>query len=198
MKVGLFGILFLLLITSCKEDNTQRIEAQKAEEVRQDSIFREISKNWEFDIPTPKTKASEMLKEWSQWDDLMLEMKQKPSVNLNNFQTKAGLLSQKVRSLLSSIPKEFQKPEIQSRILVLQTRINSLDLYINLDRIPLDLLKKYISEINEELVAITAQMDAVFIRAEIPVEEGELEAIQQLRDTTRQANFRPQNDIDFE
>ena len=82
--------------------------------------------------------------------------------------------------------------------MVLQTRINSLDLYINLDRIPLDLLKKYISEINEELVAITAQMDAVFIRAEIPVEEGELEAIQQLRDTTRQANFRPQNDIDFE
>ena len=110
MKVGLFGILFLLLITSCKEDNTQRIEAQKAEEVRQDSIFREISKYWQFDIPSPKTKASELLKEWSQWDDLMLEMKQKPSVNLNNFQTKAGLLSQKVRSLLSSIPKEFQKP----------------------------------------------------------------------------------------
>jgi hypothetical protein len=198
MKVGLLGIFILLLTASCKNDNEARKIAQKVEEVKQDSIFKEITKLWQFEIPTSKTLASTVLKEWSAWQDLMAELRQKPSVNIENYQLKAGLLSQKVKILLVSTPIEFQKPEILSRILVLQTRINSLDLYINLDRIPLDLLKKYFFEINEELNAITAQMDAVFIRAEIPVEEGELEAIQQLKDTTRQANFRSKNDSDFE
>ena len=198
MKVILYGCLFLMLFSSCKDEDPKRIEAQKMAEIKQDSIFKEITKHWQFRVPAPYTKASEVLQTWTQWREFTFELNQKPSVNLSNFRNKASVLSQKVKLLQSTLPPVFQIPEIKSRVLVLQTRINSLELFLNLDQIPTEKIKVFCNEINEEMVAIVNQMDAVFVRADIPLEEGELETRQQLKDTTRLANKILQKDLDFE
>ena len=198
MKVILYGWMFLMLFSSCKDEDPKRLEAQKMAEIKQDSIFKEITKYWQFSVPTPETKANDLLQSWPQWKEFSFELRQKPGINLTNFRNKAALLSQKIKQIQATLPQDFQTPAVKSRLLVLQTQINSLELYLNLDQIPLEKLKNYCAEINEAMAAIILQMDAVFVRADIPLEEGELETRQQLKDTTRLANKILQKDLDFE
>lgn len=189
--------MFFLTI-NCKNDNSQLLESQKRTELKQDSIFKSISKSWHFDIPKAQTKANDLLETWTQWKEFTFELSQKPGINLENFRKKSEILSQKVGMLLTYLPADFQKPEIKSRVLVLQTNIHSLEIYLSLDAIPVNKVTLFCNNINAELNSIIVKMDEVFLRAEIPLEEGELETRQQLQDTTRLANKIPPKDLDFE
>ena len=198
MKIFLSTVLFLTILVGCKNDDSQRLEAQRVAEIKQDSIFKEITKYWQFKVPSQETKANEILQSWPQWKEFSFELRQKPGIDLTNFRNKAALLSTKIKLVLATLPQDFRTKAIMSRFLVLQTNINALELYLNLDAIPLEKLRNYCNEINETIAMITIQMDAIYIRAAIPLEEGELETRQQLQDTTRLANKIPPKDLDFE
>ena len=86
--------------------------------------------------------------------------------------------------LNTNIPYTFNKPEIKSRISVLTTKINSINLFINLDDIPAQKVVTLVSEVNEELVSLTQQMEEIIRKSAIPIEEGESDMIRML-DTTR-------------
>ena len=78
----------------------------------------------------------------------------------------------------------YNKPEVKSRIAVLICKINSLNLYINLDEIPDDKVVALIIEINIELRSLQNQLDEIVRKSTIPKEEGESDLIQML-DTSR-------------
>ena len=60
----------------------------------------------------------------------------KPKSSINAFRKKAIALSKKAEDLNKNIPEKFNNPQVKSRISILVTQLNQLDLYINLDKIP--------------------------------------------------------------
>ena len=171
-------------MSSCKEDNQQRNAENKKAAQKNEVIYQEISKKWDF-YATPINSTSEKsVKIWTEFRQFLDELGQKPSKTLGAFQKKAAELSKKVQQLPNNIPFQFQQPQIKSRISTLITKVRLLDLFIHLDTIPTKKVIALINEINIELVSLQRQMDKITEKSKIPVEEGESEMLRML-DTTR-------------
>jgi hypothetical protein len=64
------------------------------------------------------------------------------------------------------------------------SKINSLNLFINLDEIPDNKVVALVIEINVQLLSLQNQLDEIVRKSTIPKEEGESDLIQML-DTSR-------------
>jgi hypothetical protein len=84
----------------------------------------------------------------------------------------------------NTIPLVFNKPEIKSRIAVLTTKFNQINLYIHVTPIQDQKVVSLISDVNIELKALYLQLDEIVRKSEIPIEEGETE-MKQMLDTSR-------------
>lgn len=177
-----FSLIFLLL--SCKDDNQKRIVENKKEIQRREIIFTNVQKGWVF-YDTPVTEASEnSLATWSEWRIFLAELAQKPKKTIGAFQQKSKSLTKKAMALNDNIPFEFSKPQIKSRISTLITKVQMLDLFLNLDNIPDKKVTQLVAEINLELVSLQRQMDKIVDKSNIPVEEGESDLLKMM-DTSR-------------
>ena len=177
-----FSLIFLLL--SCKDDNQKRIVENKKEIQRREIIFTNVQKGWVF-YDTPVTEASEnSLATWSEWRIFLAELAQKPKKTIGAFQQKSKSLTKKAMALNDNIPFEFSKPQIKSRISTLITKVQMLDLFLNLDNIPDKKVMQLVAEINLELVSLQRQMDKIVDKSNIPVEEGESDLLKMM-DTSR-------------
>lgn len=187
MNMKYLGVIFcflFLLLSSCKEDNQQRNAENKKAAQKNEVIYQEISKIWDF-YATPINSTSEQsVKIWTEFRQFLDELGQKPSKTLGAFQKKAAELSKKVQQLPNNIPFQFQQPQIKSRISTLITKVRLLDLFIHLDTIPTKKVIALINEINIELVSLQRQMDKITEKSKIPTEEGESDMLRML-DTTR-------------
>lgn len=183
----LYSIYFLLLLiffVSCN-DNTEKREAENLKNVqKKELIFETINKGWIFSIPrlTPTSEAT--INNWNEWNLFINEMELKPKNSIGAFQKKSKVLSKRALDLNNNIPSVFNKPQIKSRISVLVTKINALNLFINLDEIPDKKVVAAITEVNQELISLCRQMDEIVRKNSIPKEEGESDMIRML-DTTR-------------
>ena len=177
-----FSLIFLLL--SCKDDNQKRIAENEKEIQRREIIFTNIQKGWVF-YDTPVTEASEnSVATWSEWRIFLAELAQKPKKTIGAFQQKSKSLTKKAMALNDNIPFEFSKPQIKSRISTLITKVQMLDLFLNLDNISDKKVTQLVAEINLELVSLQRQMDKIIDKSNIPVEEGESDLLKMM-DTTR-------------
>ncbi|MBG6061029.1 hypothetical protein IWX83_000803 [Flavobacterium sp. CG_9.1] len=177
-----FSLIFLLL--SCKDDNQKRIAENEKEIQRREIIFTNVQKGWVF-YDTPVTEASEnSIATWSEWRIFLAELAQKPKKTIGAFQQKSKSLTKKAMALNDNIPFEFSKPQIKSRISTLITKVQMLDLFLNLDTIPDKKVTQLVAEINLELVSLQRQMDKIVDKSNIPVEEGESDLLKMM-DTTR-------------
>ena len=187
MNMKYLGVIFcflFLLLSSCKEDNQQRNAENKKAAQKNEVIYQEVSKKWDF-YATPINPTSEQsVKIWTEFRQFLDELGQKPSKTLGAFQKKAAELSKKVQQLPNNIPFQFQQPQIKSRISTLITKVRLLDLFIHLDTIPTKKVIALINEINIELVSLQRQMDKITEKSKIPTEEGESDMLRML-DTTR-------------
>ena len=100
------------------------------------------------------------------------------------FRSKAKTLSLKAKDLNKTIPAQFARPEIKSRVSVLQTKVNALNLFINLGDVPDQKVIGLIADINTEISALQSQMAEIVRRSQIPKEAGEADMLRML-DTTR-------------
>ena len=177
-----FSLIFFLL--SCKDDNQKRIAENEKEIQRREIIFTNVQKGWVF-YDTPVTEASEnSLATWSEWRIFLAELAQKPKKTIGAFQQKSKSLTKKAMALNDNIPFEFSKPQIKSRISTLITKVQMLDLFLNLDNIPYKKVTQLVAEINLELVSLQRQMDKIVDKSNIPVEEGESDLLKMM-DTSR-------------
>jgi hypothetical protein len=60
-----------------------------------------------------------------------------------------------------------------------------LDMYLHLSQIPAQKVVRQITEINLELIALQREMDKVDMKLKIPIEFGETEMLQMIKDTAR-------------
>jgi hypothetical protein len=177
-----FSLIFLLL--SCKDDDQKRIAENEKEIQRREIIFTNVQKGWVF-YDTPVTEASEnSVATWSEWRIFLAELAQKPKKTIGAFQQKSKSLTKKAMALNDNIPFEFSKPQIKSRISTLITKVQMLDLFLNLDNIPDKKVTQLVAEINLELVSLQRQMDKIVDKSNIPVEEGESDLLKMM-DTSR-------------
>ena len=170
---------------ACESEN-QQVEAQRVAQ-KNEAVFKNISKMWQFHFPNPRPEVNVTLNRWNEWRQFEIEMLQKPQSTLTAFQMKTKNLSSKADTLSLTIPSEYNKPQILSRITTLNTKLKSLETFMNLRVIPEQRIAKLIPEINEEIKGLYNQWDEIIIKKAIPKEIGE-ELMLQALDTARHAD----------
>ena len=178
-------LVFSFLLVSCGGDSQQELEAQKIAQ-KNDAVFKNISKMWQFHFPTARPEVKTRLAAWNEWRQFEMELLQKPKSTLSAFKLKTQNISSKVDTLAITAPLEYRKPQILSRITTLNTKIKSLETFMNLQVIPENKIAKLIPEINEEIRGLYNQWDEIEIKKAIPKEIGEELMLQALH-TTRNA-----------
>lgn len=180
-------ILFSILsIISCSNFSEMNEEAKKAQE-KNEAVFKSISKEWNFDFPKTRPEIQNTLDNWNDWRQFQNELEQKPKTTLTAFQLKIKNVSGRADSLHLKVPEKFNNPQVRSRLLTLDTQLNSLETYLNLRLIPEKKVVSLIKAVNQEIAGVYIQMEEVVIKEAIPMEIGEAEMIHAL-DTSRNAN----------
>jgi hypothetical protein len=165
---------------SCQENKEQRLVENAKNAKKQEIIFDNINKGWNFNAKPINTTSQGLVGMWNEWRIFLSELNQKPKSTIGAFQKKAKELSKKAADLNNNIPISYNKPEVKSRISVLIAKVNSLNLFINLSEIPDQKVVALVSEINTELLSIQSQLDEIVRKNSIPKEEGESDLIQML------------------
>lgn len=178
---------FSAVLFSCKDDDAQRRAETIRTEKQNDSILKVISENWRFNVPPVTDKVAAQLSGWNEWQQFSSELMQKPTGSLTAYRQKAKNLVVKTEQLKTNIPGFFDKPQVRSRISVLDTKVKSLYTYINVAVIPDKKVVALIKEITHETTSLQNQMNELIIISEIPKEAGEEEMLKAL-DTVRMAN----------
>ena len=185
MKLYFSSLLVLfILFSSCQEDPKVRILEQEKENQKKEVIFNNISKGWNFNSVPSNETSRELTSVWAEWRVFLYELGQKPKSSIGAFQQKAKTLSKKAFELNGKIPIKFDLPEVRSRIAVITTKINAINLYIHLNQIPDQKIVQLVQEVNTEVASLNNQLDEIKRRGEIKIEEGEGDMIRML-DTTR-------------
>lgn len=180
----LFLLIALVLLVSCKDEVSERKLAQEKEQQKLEHIFNTINKNWNFNGQAMNATSQKLVQNWAEWRTFLNELNQKPKSSVAAFQKKAKILSLKVAELNNNIPEIYNKPEVKSRISAITTKINSLNLFINLQNIPEKKIVDLIPEINQELQSLQLQFSEIDQKNQIKMEDGEADMIKML-DTTR-------------
>lgn len=183
-KISYF-LCLVILFAACKDDNQNRIVENAKDAKKQEIVFKNIQKGWEFYDEPINEAAEESVKTWNELRLFMQELRQKPKKTLGAFQQKSAAISKKVLALKNNIPELFNKPQIKSRISVLITNVELLDMFIHLNPIPDKKVVELVSEINKELASLQREMDIITEKSKIPVEEGEDEMRRMLLDSAR-------------
>lgn len=184
MKSKIYGLLLIMAaLVSCQDEEAQRQAALKDAQ-KKEQIFSNINKGWNFSTPSLNPKTQSFVANWAELRLFLSELNQKPKSSIGEFRKKAKVLSTKAKELNNNIPYNFNKPEVKSRIAVLTTKINSINLFINLQEIPDQKVIALVGDANVELRALYRQMDEIVRKSEIPKEQGESDMIRML-DTAR-------------
>lgn len=185
MKIKVYYILFLMVIgVSCQDDDARRETARLKNLEKTEKVFETVNKNWNFSERPMNSETQTWLSNWNEWRNFLTEIKQKPKSSIGAFKKKSKTLSKKVRDLNNNIPIKFANPQVKSRISILTTQINSLDLYMNLDNVPAEKVVALVPEINKAIASLQLQFEEIVRKDKIPMEQGESDMIRML-DTTR-------------
>lgn len=177
-------LLSLIVLFSCQDEDVIREKERLKTIEKSEVIFAQIDKAWDFNAASSTTEVQSILKNWNQWNDFSREIEQKPKSSINAFRKKAIALSKKAEDLNKNIPEKFNNPQVKSRISIIVTQLNQLDLYINLDKIPAEKVIAIIPNVNNGLQSLEAQFQEILRKEKIPMEQGEADMIKML-DTTR-------------
>lgn len=178
----LYGLFLLLFLFSCSDEKQQ--ELQRKEEIKNEKIFSEISSHWHFNADPVNGPSQDLLASWPVWRDMLREMSQKPQSSIGSFQKKSEILSAKAKQLASTLPGKYDLPEVKSRISVLTSQVNALNLHLHLKEIPSKKVNELVDEINLSLTSLQQQFGEIERKKQIPMEQGESDFIRML-DTTR-------------
>jgi hypothetical protein len=180
MKFYFSALLFLFFLSSCQEDPKVRAIQQEKETQKREAIFASINNGWNFNWQPSNEASRNLTTSWAEWRVFLNELSQKPKSSIGAFQQKAITLSKRAIELNNNIPIEYNIPEVKSRISVIITKVNAINLYIHLNQIPDKKIVELVKEINTELVSMNAQIDEIKRKSEVKMEDGEADMIRML------------------
>nr|WP_297309017.1 hypothetical protein [uncultured Flavobacterium sp.] len=186
MKNICLAFIGLILFSSCEEKVITAEEQQLLITQKRDSIFKTIDDQWIVQMPKINQTIQSNLVNWNEWNEFEKEYRVKPVTSLSAFTKKASKLSLLATELQNNIPEIYNIPDVRSRIFLMNTNLNSLEMLLELDLIPAKEVKELFTKINKNYQSILNQFDEIHIRKAIPIEFGEQEMIQSL-DTIKRA-----------
>ncbi|MBS1533530.1 MAG: hypothetical protein JST78_00505 [Bacteroidetes bacterium] len=176
MMMNFKSLLILFLMSfplACQQtDERELAQQQKAFQARA-LILKEIKSGWHFHTPALRPDTQNMLRNWAELRQFNSEIMQTPGSSIGGFQKKAKSLSKKAAELGKSIPAEFDKPEVKSRIAALTTKINQINLYLNIREIPAKKISTLVADADAAWSALYREMNEIVQKSKIPLEEGE-------------------------
>ena len=185
MKIYFSTLLLLLIfLSSCQEDPKTRAIEQEKETLKKEVIFSNINRGWNFNSQPTNETSKQLTTFWAEWRVFLNELGQKPKSSIGAFQQKAKTLSKRAIELNINIPIQYNLPEIKSRIAVITTKVNAVNLYIHLNQIPDKKIIQLVQEINTEVASLQSQFDEIKVKSQIKIEDGEGDMIRML-DTAR-------------
>jgi len=188
MKYIYLAMISLVLFSSCEKKGISAEEQQKILDKKRDSIFKTIDDQWIIQIPKIKQNVQTNLVNWTEWNAFEKEYRIKPVTSISAFHKKAQRLSKLATDLQNNIPEVYNKPDVKSRLFLLSTNLNSLEMLLELDLIPAKEVKDLFVQINKNYQSLANQFDEILIRKAIPMEVGEQDMIQSL-DTIKRATL---------
>ena len=195
MKLSFSTLLLLLIfLSSCQEDPKVRALEQEKETQKREVVFTNINNGWNFNSQPLNQTSSELTTNWAEWRVFLNELGQKPKSSIGAFQQKAKTLSKRAGELNNNIPIKYNLPEIKSRIAVITTKVNAINLYINLNQIPDKKIVQLVQEINNEVASMQWQLDEIKRKGEIKMEDGEGD-MRRMLDTARAIPTNPEPKI---
>ncbi len=170
----------LLVLFSCQDDSANRAAENQRAAKKKELIFANISKAWQFNTKATGQETQNLTNNWNEWRNLVTEMNQKPKSTMGAFQLKAKTLAEKAINLGNNVPYQLNNSSVESRIKVLTTKINELDLFLHLNDIPDAKVLAIIGQINNNIASFYAQIDEQFRKNKIQVEEGEQDMLRMM------------------
>lgn len=167
----------MLLTASCTDSDAIRKENAKKATQKEQEIFSVLSEKWVFKPADFTEETYAIVQQWSEWNTFYNELLQKPQTDIGAFQRKTKTLIDLSYSLHSTIPPIFNIVQIQSRFMVLETKLKMLKTYLSLDDIPMEKTIEIISAINTEIESIVNRMATILAKNKIQREEGEIELL---------------------
>lgn len=171
-------------MVSCQQDPKIRVLEQEKETQKRDVTFSKINKAWNFNSQPLNGTSQSLTSNWAEWRMFLNELGQKPKSSIGAFQQKSKTLSKRAMDLNNNIPIKYNIPEIKSRIAVITTKVNEINLYIHLNQIPDQKIVQLVQEINAEVASFQLEMDEINVKSEIKKEDGEGDMLKML-DKTR-------------
>lgn len=190
-----FLFIFILLTVSCTDSDAIRKENAKKAAQKEQEIFSKLSEKWVFKPAEFTEETYAIVQQWSEWNIFYNELLQKPQTDVAAFQRKSKSLIDLSMALHSTIPEVFNVVQLQSRFVVLETKLKMLKTYISLDDIPLEKTLELITTINSELASIVNRMATILAKNKIQREEGEIELLNSI--THPQQQTIDEADIEF-
>ena len=172
-----FLFIIILLTASCTDSDAIRKENAKKATQKEQEIFSALSEKWVFKPADFTEETYAIVQQWSEWNTFYNELLQKPQTDIGAFQRKTKNLIDLSYVLHSTIPPIFNVVQIQSRFMVLDTKLKMLKTYLSLDTIPMEETTEIISAINTEIESIVNRMTTILIKNKIQKEEGEMELL---------------------
>ncbi len=172
-----FLFIVLLLTISCTDSDAIRKENALKAAQKEQEIFKLLSQKWIFKPADFSEESYNIVQQWSEWNTFYNELLQKPQTDIGAFQRKTKTLIDLSYALHSTIPPVFNIVQIQSRFMVLETKLKMLKTYLSLDDIPMEKTIEIISAINTEIESIVNRMATILAKNKIQREEGEIELL---------------------
>lgn len=179
-------LIILVVLCGCKKTTSDTYSLNEEQVRRQDSLFNNVNQKWVFERPEIPKNVQDKINEWKEWHDLLEEISSKPLSSLSAFRQEAENLTALGEKLSVSVPEGFNNHAVQSRIALLNTHLQNLDMYMQLDLIPDKKISEILANINKSTQSIVNQMEEILLKKSIPREEGE-ENLYQNIDTVRRA-----------
>ena len=95
--------------------------------------FAQVNKAWTLATPIASSTVQMELNKWKEWQSFEQELKQKPRATISAFKLKVQNLAKKSDALYLTVPVLFNTPQVRSRLVAMQTKIQALDTYFSLD-----------------------------------------------------------------
>lgn len=186
MRYLLILFIFLSALTACKKE-TIIIDPTTIER-HQDSLVRNIHEHWKFKVSVKNSAVNQKLGNWEEWRHFVNELTIAPELSISHLQHKAKNLVENVGKLRENIPELYDQNQTISRIALLETHVQNLDMHLEFEPINQTEITKLLENIQKSTNSLLYQFDEFEIKAKIPKEEGENQAIQSI-DTLKRATL---------
>ncbi len=186
MNKVIYFCCIAFLVGSCKKEKSASLQTNDYAEQRQ-TDFETIRSAWDFNTTILTEESSKTLESWQEWQDFTALLQQKPTSTMSAFIARINLVHEKSNDLLNNIPEFINNQQVIGRIKLIQTEVNNAFMYLNLNQILVIPANKSLKNLKLAINSFEQKVNEIHFKAKIPIEEGELEMLQRLKDTSRAA-----------